>query len=79
MALEGALETLYKVRFMTLEVHPALLKKLGQSSKDIFELLKVYNPQYFYLGVSTLPEVLECIEDQYELNIVFNSKVLEQS
>ena len=75
VALQGASKTLFKTKFMTLEVHPALLRKLGQTPRDIFELLKVYNPQYFYLGELTLPEVLEDIGHQYEINIVFSSPV----
>ena len=72
VALQGALETLLSTKFMTLEIHPALLEKLGQTPRDIFELLKQYNPQYFYLGRSTSPEDLEKIEHQYEINIIFD-------
>lgn len=72
VALQGALKTLHTTKFMTLEVHPALLDKLGQTPRDIFELLKQYNPEYFYLGASTSPEILEKIEHQYEINIVFD-------
>jgi len=79
VALQGALKTLSTTKFMTLEVHPALLNLLGQSSREIFKLLEVYNPQYFYLGELTLPEVLENIEHQYEINIVFSSTVKEKS
>ena len=72
VALQGALKTLHTTKFMTLEIHPALLEKLGQTPRDIFELLKQYNPQYFYLGRSTSPEILEKIEHQYEINIIFD-------
>ena len=72
VALQGALKTLHTTKFMTLEVHPALLEKLGQTPRDIFELLKKYNPKYFYLGTSTSPEILEKIEHQYEINIIFD-------
>jgi FkbM family methyltransferase len=79
VALQGALKTLFKAKFMTLEVHPALLKKIGHDPKDIFELLKVYNPQYFYLGAMTSPSDLENISYQYELNILLNSPSVKES
>ena len=69
LALRGALKTLLTTKFMTLEIHPTLLEKLGQTPNDIFELLQQFNPRYFYQGANVSPDILMSIKHQYEINI----------
>jgi FkbM family methyltransferase len=79
LALRGATETLATTRYLTLEVHPELLKSLGQSPREIFELLSKFDPTYFYLGETTTSEILEEIDHQYEINIVLQSSVARKN
>jgi FkbM family methyltransferase len=79
LALRGATETLTTTRYMTLEVHPELLKALGQSPREIFELLSKFDPTYFYLGETTTSEILEEIDHQYEINIILQSSVARKN
>jgi FkbM family methyltransferase len=74
LALRGAKRTLKKVSHLTCEIHPNLLEKIGQSSKDIFDFLSQYNPKYFYDGRLVVPSDLQPISHQYELNIILNQR-----
>ncbi len=78
LALRGATKTLATTKYLTLEVHPELLNTLGQSSKEIFELLNDFKPQYFYLGKTTSSEILETIDHQFEVNIILQSPKTNQ-
>ncbi len=79
LALRGATETLTTTRYLTLEVHPELLKALGQSPREIFELLSKFNPTYFYLGETTTSDILKEIHHQYEINIVLHSSAARKN
>jgi len=79
LALRGATKTLATTRYLTLEIHPEILKTLGHSPRQIFELLSEFDPMYFYLGQITPSAVLEQIDDQYEINIILQSSVTRRN
>ena len=77
MALKGAKKMLGSVKFMTLEIHPSLLRKLGQNAEEIFQLLEEHQPRYYFQGKLTSPEKLSKITDHYEVNISLNGSHVE--
>jgi FkbM family methyltransferase len=77
MALKGAKKLLSSVKYMTIEIHPSLLHKLGQSAEEIFHLLEEYQPRYYFEGKPTSPEKLAQIIDHYEVNISLNGSCVK--
>jgi len=71
-ALSGALHTLRQVRYMSLEVHPKLLKMQGDSPDDIFNLLSDFSPTYFLDGKAVKVESLRLLEEIFEINVKLN-------
>ena len=71
-ALRGAARTLRKVSHLTCEIHPKLLEQIGESSKEIFQFLDQFNPDYYYCGSLIEPNELIDISHQFELNIILN-------
>ena len=72
-ALSGAMNTLKQVQYMSLEVHPKLLKMQGDSANDIFNLLSVYSPIYFLDGKAVTVESLRLLDEIFEVNVKLNS------
>jgi FkbM family methyltransferase len=72
LALRGATRVLKSLKFMTLEIHPSLLKQLNQGVPEIFKVLAPHKPQYFFEGKLTSEDNLVTIQDHFEVNIIFN-------
>lgn len=72
LALRGATRTLTTLKYMTLEIHPRLMARLGQTVNEIFELLKPYRPIYYMEDKLITVEQLCKIEDHFEINVVLN-------
>ncbi len=75
LVLRGAERTLSTLKYMTLEIHPRLMARLGQAVSEIFELLQPYNPIYFMDDKLITVEQLCKIEDHFEINIILNGGV----
>lgn len=71
-ALRGAKRTLANVHYMTIEIHPKLIKLIGDNIEEIFDLLEPYCPQYFHEGIKKTPLDLMLLDTQYELNVMLN-------
>jgi FkbM family methyltransferase len=71
-ALRGAKRTLANVHYMTIEIHPKLIKLIGDNVEEVFELLDQYRPIYFHEGIKKTPSDLMLMDTQYELNIILN-------
>jgi FkbM family methyltransferase len=72
MALKGAKNVLSTLKYMTIEIHPSLLRRLGQSAEEIFQLLEQFQPIYYFEGrIATSVELLK-ITDHFEVNIALN-------
>jgi FkbM family methyltransferase len=76
LALRGAARTLSTLKYMTLEIHPSLMARLGQEVNEIFELLKPFSPTYFMDGNLINVEQLCNIKDHFEVNILLNDAVI---
>ena len=72
-ALSGAINTLKQVQYMSLEVHPKLLKMQGDSPNDIFNLLSSYSPVYFLDGKAVTAESLSLLDEIFEINVKLNT------
>lgn len=72
LALRGAIKTLNFLKYMTLEIHPQLLSRLGQQVDEIFELLDPFNPIYYLEGVVVTRTSLNNKTDFFEVNIILN-------
>jgi Methyltransferase FkbM domain len=75
LVLRGAGRTLSTLKYMTLEIHPRLMARLGQAVIEIFELLKPYEPIYFMEDKLVTVEQLVKIEDHFEINVILNGAV----
>jgi FkbM family methyltransferase len=75
LVLRGAGRTLSTLKYMTLEIHPRLMVRLGQAVSEIFELLKPYEPIYFMEDKLVTVEQLCKIEDHFEINVILNGAV----
>ncbi|TRZ75816.1 MAG: FkbM family methyltransferase [Chitinophagaceae bacterium] len=76
LALRGAARTLTTLKYMTLEIHPRLMARLGQTVNEIFELLKPYRPIYYMEDKLITVEQLCKIEDHFEINVVLNGATI---
>jgi FkbM family methyltransferase len=72
LALKGARNVLGSLKYMTIEIHPSLLLKIGQNVEEIFQLLESFEPVYFFQGIVATPEELSRITEHFEVNIVLN-------
>jgi len=78
MALKGAKKVLSTLKYMTIEIHPSLLHRLGQSAEEIFQLLEQFQPVYFFEGRIATPVELLKITDHFEVNIALNGSNVEK-
>ena len=75
LVLRGAERTLSTLKYMTLEIHPRLMARLGQATSEIFELLRPYEPTYFMEDELVTVEELCKIEDHFEINVILNGAI----
>jgi hypothetical protein len=71
-ALRGAERTLRKLTDLTCKIYPRLSEQIRESSKENFQFLDQFNPDYFYCGPSIEPNELLNNSHQYELNTILN-------
>lgn len=76
LALRGARKTLSSIKYITLEIHPRLMRQLGQSVFDIFELLEQFKPVYYLGDEIVTVEKLGNIENHFEINILLNGAII---
>jgi hypothetical protein len=75
LVLRGAERTLSTLKYMTLEIHPRLMARLGQAVSEIFELLRPYEPTYFMEDEVVTVEELCKIGDHFEINVILNGAI----
>ena len=77
LALKGASRTLSTLKYMTIEIHPRLLKQIGQEVGEIVDLLRPHNPIYFFKGKEVSDSFVSSHKELFELNIALNGATLK--
>jgi len=75
LVLRGASQKLQYLKYISLEIHPSLLARLGQSVDEIFKVLNPYEPEYFYEGKQTDIEYLLNLTSHYEVNVILRANL----